>query len=116
MGNKERRRRELCRKFCVYYKAEKYEDLSCLGSRVVEALVAKRGDLVLTEGPGRAAEQELALAGTMCGRCPFYPDDCDYIIERGDAPPCGGFLALSALMREEIITIDEVRDTLARLL
>ncbi len=51
---------------------------------------------------------------TVCLRCPFHPGDCDYILKEGDAPPCGGFLALSALLRTETVTMDEIRDVLDR--
>ncbi len=51
----------------------------------------------------------------MCKRCLFHPQDCDYILKSGDAPPCGGFMALSGLLHEQVITIDEIRDILDRL-
>ena len=115
MGDKRARGKELCRNFCIYYKPGKYEDLSCLASLVVESLAAKRGDLVLAQGAGRAIAAEGMLVEMMCKRCPFHPEDCDYIIRKGDAPPCGGLLALSGLLREKVITLDEIRDALDRL-
>ena len=115
MGDKGARSRELCRRFCAYYKPGKNGDLSCLGSLVAEALFDKRGYPVFSQGAGRAAAAEGMLAETVCPRCPFHPGDCDYILKGGDAPPCGGFLALSTLLYMEAVTMDEIRDVLDRL-
>ncbi len=106
--------REVCRNLCVYYKPGKNEDLSCLGYRVVEALVTRRRELVLTQIVGRATAEERMIAEVMCKRCPFYPEDCDYVIKEGDASPCGGFLALSGLLLKRMITVDEIGDALDR--
>jgi len=115
MKAKELRGKEICRNFCIYYKPGKNEDIACLGSRVVEALTARRGDLALAGSAGKATAVKGVLVEALCKRCPFHSEDCDYILSHGDARPCGGLMTLSGLLGEHVITIDEVRNVLDRL-
>jgi hypothetical protein len=58
--------------------------------------------------PGPPAEEE--LSGTLCPTCSFYESDCDYILQEGDARPCGGFVFLELLLERGVICIDDVRN------
>lgn len=112
MEDRDARMKKICRNFCVYYKPGKDEELACLGYLVTKALMAKAGGLVLTEVTGEAAEAEGMLVKTMCLHCPFHAADCDYILKSGDAVPCGGFVALKGLLRDNIIAIAEIAEAI----
>ena len=70
----------LCRNFCQYYKPSKNEELACKGFLVVERFIEKGWKIPLGKPqrkPGEATEAILVF--TMCARCPFYKDDCDFV-------------------------------------
>ena len=70
----------------------------------------------------------------MCIACPFYENDCDFIIKSSlspfskggqggiinskeglsdkekHPPPCGGFMLLGHLLRKKIIGIDDIKN------
>ena len=126
-------RDNICGKFCHYYKPGKDEDLACLGFIVAERLM-KRGMKCFPELPVRilGPETEDILVRNMCGKCPFYEEDCDYVMEcrskkrnkdtlpeshiheegilknKEDPPPCGGFIFLGLLLEGDIISIDDI--------
>ena len=50
------------------------------------------------------------LRKVLCPACPFYEGDCDFILQEGDALPCGGFIFLGLLIERGIICIDDVRN------
>ncbi len=126
-------RDNICRKFCHYYKPSKDEELACLGFTVAERLM-KKGIKCLFEMPVRRPypDTEDILVRSMCGRCPFYEEDCDYAMEyrgqkynedarseshtyeegirncKGTPPPCGGFIFLGLLLELKIISIDDI--------
>ena len=123
----------ICRKFCHYYKPSKDEDLACLGFSVSERLM-KRGMKCPSEMPLRRPypDTEHILVRSICIRCPFYEEDCDYVTEyrgkkgteytapgsniheegigncKGNPPPCGGFIFLGLLLELKIICIDDI--------
>jgi hypothetical protein len=99
----------LCKRFCAYYKSSKDETLSCGGFLEVRRLVERGGrfsfrDRRRSVSPKTAA----ALAGKVCKTCPFFKEDCDFILKTGKASPCGGFLLLGQLVDDGSISIDEV--------
>ena len=103
--------KKICGNFCPYYKPSKDEELACRGFVVVKRLI-EMGKEVPTEDSGR---RPVPLAGenlreVLCPACPFYDGDCDYILQRGDAMPCGGFIFLRLLLDSGILCIDDVRN------
>jgi len=116
MSDDERRMRELCLNHCVYYKPGKDEELACLGFLVIKEMIEEGRSLDLAERWQPAgAEVERMLAKELCPRCPFNPDDCDYILKEGDAAPCGGFVALSGLIQARCITVRDAGDVIERI-
>jgi hypothetical protein len=99
----------LCLNFCAYYKPAKSDELACLGYLVVEHLL-KKGKKIIFEKSDKILNSETKekLTGNICILCPFYEKDCDFILHRGDSPPCGGFTLLGQLLESEVITIDDI--------
>lgn len=99
----------LCRNFCTYYKPSKDEELACRGFVVVKELMAM-GRQVNFDGsdrrPGSSTEED--LRENLCPTCPFYAGDCDFILQEGDAMPCGGFIFLGLAIERDMIGIDDV--------
>jgi hypothetical protein len=103
--------KNLCGNFCVYYKPSKDEELACRGFVVIKKLI-EAGKQVPFEGsnkrPGPRTEE--VLKKVLCPTCPFYGGDCDFILQEGDAMPCGGFIFLGLLIETGMICIDDVRN------
>jgi len=116
-------RDEICRKFCHYFKPSKEEDLACLGFVLAELLI-ERGMKYSSGLPVRTPDEktEEILVRSICMKCPFYEEDCDYAmdcrIRNGDEagihtdkenpPPCGGFIFLGLLIEGKIVSIDDI--------
>lgn len=101
----------LCENFCSYYKPSKEAELSCRGFVVVKELI-KTGRQVPFDVSKRRSSPltEEALRKVLCPTCPFYEDDCDFILQKGEALPCGGFIILGHVIERGIIGVDDVRD------
>ncbi len=101
--------RQLCLQFCPYYKSSKNEELACGGFVEVQSLLEK-GRRISFDMRGRAVGPETvrALMRKVCTACPFYGEDCDFILKGGAASPCGGFLLLGQLVDEGTISVDDV--------
>lgn len=102
-------KKQLCLNFCPYYKPTKSDELACLGYLVVEHLL-KKGKKIILEKSDTILAQEIkdGLIGRMCTYCPFYEKDCDFVLHRGDSPPCGGFILLGQLLESEVITFNDI--------
>lgn len=102
---------KLCSNFCVYYKPSKDKELACGGLLVLKRLV-KNGKNISLEKSGRrpGALTEEALRKVLCPACQFYKGDCDFILQEGDALPCGGFIFLGLSIERGMLCIDDVRD------
>jgi hypothetical protein len=102
-------KKQLCMKFCPYYKPAKNQELACMGYLVVKRFL-KKGHKIIFENLGKilSSETKEKLTGNICILCPFYEKDCDFISHRGDSPPCGGFTLLGQLLESEVITIDDI--------
>ena len=101
----------LCRDFCAYYKPEKKEELACRGFVVVQRLIEK-GRAVPPTGTGTAVPPDSTtrepLLRHVCKECDFREADCDFILTKGKAPACGGFVLLSYLLGNGEITIEDL--------
>ena len=101
----------VCKPFCSFYREGKNEELMCNGARVLEILV-NRG--LLSPGKLSAVKAGTCFAGgnnaglerTVCMKCPFRPDGCDFRSESPppDAEPCGGYVLLDLLAACGVIT------------
>jgi len=103
--------KNLCGNFCAYYKPAKAEELACRGFVVVKELMQRGKQVSFEESnkrPGLLTEE--GLRKVLCLKCPFYEGDCDFILQEGDAMPCGGFIFLGLLIEKGMICIDDVRD------
>jgi hypothetical protein len=114
-------RTNLCEKICVYYKPAKREDIVCEGFTVIERLL-RTGNPVVFDEPDRGYPYEVQkmLMHDMCTACPFYQNDCDFILSELSPPhdererkrplPCGGFMLLASLIDSRLIEIDDIRN------
>jgi len=103
--------KNLCRNVCSYYKPTKDEELACRGFVVVKKLIEMGKQVSFEESnkrPGPLTEEKLRKV--LCLKCPFYERDCDFILQEGDAIPCGGFIFLGLLIEKGMIIIDDVRN------
>lgn len=58
------------------------------------------------------AGTEALLRGKLCVCCPFVAQDCDFAGQGEDAPPCGGFLFLSRIIEDGVLSVDDIPETL----
>ena len=125
----------LCVNFCPYYKPLKKDELACIGFVVIERLL-KKGKKISFDKPKKKLDnvtQEI-LIQNMCIACPFYENDCDFIIKSPHPPftkgrqggtidskeglsdkekyppPCGGLILLGHLLEKNIISIDDIKN------
>lgn len=101
--------KNLCGKFCSYYKPAKDPGLACNGFLVAERLI-KSGKKLLFEPTGRSIEKtgSPGLLQVLCEPCAFYAHDCDFAEGKADAEPCGGFILLGNLLHADVIVIDDI--------
>ena len=86
--------------------------MECEGFRAVRRLI-ERGRTVPCErrGPRGKPGGEVArmLQARICGVCAFHEADCDFILTKGEAPSCGGFVLLFYLLSESHITVEDMQ-------
>jgi hypothetical protein len=105
--------KNICQKYCSYFRPFKQEELACLGFLVIETLMKKGLPLTFEKADSEqvaAAQQRLVL--DFCFACPFFREDCDFVRKTEGAEPCGGFIFLSHLLAKNIIHIDDIRNIL----
>jgi hypothetical protein len=114
-------RGNLCKNFCAYFKPLQKEDLACEGFVVIERLLNK-GKNIAFDKPDKVYDYRMQkmLTQTLCVVCPFYANDCDFILatrspafngkEQEIPSPCGGFIFLTHLLENNIIKIDDIRN------
>ena len=109
--DKKKLRTGVCEGYCSFYRPGKDEELACMGFTVIERL-ADRGKKVLFGNNGALidAAVEEALVLEMCRACPFYQEDCDFVLKKKHSPPCGGFVLIGHLLSAKIISIDDIRN------
>ena len=114
-------RGNLCEKFCAYFNPSKKENLACEGFVVIGRLLSK-GKNIAFDKPDKVYDYRMQgmLTQTLCVVCPFYANDCDFILaapsaafnekEKEKPSPCGGFIFLTHLLENNIIKIDDIRN------
>jgi hypothetical protein len=101
----------LCKQFCRYYKPAGTENLACKGFLVIEAFMKKGKKIPFQKTETQLCPQtEGTLIGTLCITCPFYENDCDFVRQKKDCSPCGGFTLLRSLLGKNIISIDDIKN------
>lgn len=108
---KEGIQKNLCQTFCPYFKPSKEEGLACRGFLVVEKLLKKGLEIPFDKKdkkPGTKTQK--TLIRNLCVSCPFYESDCDFVLQKQGAPPCGGFILLGHLLEKSIIHIDDIKN------
>jgi uncharacterized cupin superfamily protein len=102
---------DLCENFCAYYRPGKDETLACLGYLLLQWL-QERDTQISFEKRDRALSPSGAevLLDNVCRICPFFSGDCDYVLHKEGAVPCGGFVLLGHLFDEGAISIDDIRN------
>jgi hypothetical protein len=101
----------LCKEFCFYYKPSKEEGLACRGFAVAKGLTDIGKQIAFEKSdrrPGLLTGEK--LREVLCPPCAFYDGDCDFILNEGDAQPCGGFIFLGLLIENGMINIDDIRN------
>lgn len=108
--------KELCLKFCQFYKPTKNRELACKGFLVIERLIEDGKKIPFDDFdiPAQAdqmidAVTEEMLIQNICITCPFYEGDCDFILHKGKYRPCGGFTLLGHLLEADVIVIEDIR-------
>ncbi len=100
----------VCKRFCSFYKPGS-EALACAGYLFFENAFALEAikDMVeridITEANPTLLYDSVLRA--VCRRCDFLADGCDFR-EGIPSPPCGGYILLESLIREGILTEDEL--------
>lgn len=103
--------KNICEKVCAYYKPSKDESLACRGFLVLKELLENGKKISCDKPDGRARPlTEESLGKVLCLTCPFYEGDCDFVLRKGDAMPCGGFIYLGLLIERGMISLDDIRD------
>ncbi|MBE0427450.1 MAG: hypothetical protein IBX72_12510 [Nitrospirae bacterium] len=103
--------KELCLRFCSYYKPPKDNILACMGYTVIKKLLQKGNRIPFRKTERKISfDTEKLLIENMCIVCPFYKEDCDFIQRKEESLPCGGFILLCHLLEENFITIDNIKD------
>lgn len=102
-------KKKLCSVFCSYYKPSKISDTPCLGYSIISKLLETGKTITFDKSRIKSdASIETTLVQNMCPLCPFHEGDCDFILKKDNAPPCGGFIFISELVDRDVLTIDEV--------
>jgi hypothetical protein len=93
----------ICRDFCIYFKEGK-EKLKCGGYAFLSSNLTNR-ELAGLSSPLRHKDSiklsvpayNDVLFDTVCKKCDFLIDGCDYR-DNGSAPPCGGYILIKELI------------------
>ena len=101
----------VCEPFCSFYRDGEKEELICNGARLLEILM-KRGMVspeaisAVNRWPLPPSGKNPALEEGVCMECPFRADDCDFQSANPplDAEPCGGFILLSLLAANGVVS------------
>lgn len=102
----------VCGRHCSYFKPWKVEEERCGGFEWLRRR-RDRGLLPDLDGLPRVEARpahDARLAQTVCAACPFRASDCDYRDPAGpdDAAPCGGLLAIDALLEIGLLREEEL--------
>lgn len=117
----------VCRSFCAFYKPDRREAEKCLAAELLDSwchLDPNLNDALATAAfvvsgsctapggsggkPANKSRHWQLLEEQVCSRCVFRRHGCDFAAGDGEAPPCGGFLALAQLLTTRVITVSQL--------
>jgi len=98
----------LCLKYCSYYKPGKNEELKCRCSLIVEQLM-QSGRTIVPAAFKKEHDRSTVetVIQEICVECDFRDQDCDFMLDRS-APPCGGMVVLTQLLRSERVSLNDL--------
>ncbi|RMF96629.1 MAG: hypothetical protein D6734_03425 [Candidatus Schekmanbacteria bacterium] len=106
---------KICKPFCSFYKEGK-EEMLCKGAEILKEILSKlpqkrfhnyfKGDVLCP----KIIYQNGEMLERICRQCNFYISGCDFTDPdfKGYSPPCGGYIAIVCLIREEKIFLREL--------
>lgn len=99
-----------CARYCKYYKPGK-EDMSCMAYSQISRLGLADIRIELRHKDAHVAYGKIMddLRQSLCLRCDFYEDGCDFIASEGNIAPCGGLLVLADMISSGRIKYDDVK-------
>ncbi len=102
--------RIFCARYCKYYKPGK-EEMSCMAYSEINRLELTDLRIELGHRDEHAAYGRILddLRRSLCLRCEFYEDGCDFIASNGNITPCGGLLVLAYMISSGRIKYDDVK-------
>jgi radical SAM protein with 4Fe4S-binding SPASM domain len=105
---------DICRAHCSFFKPNRTEEERCRGYSIVRS-IAKTGPPFETTDLTEAFDasyQKSFLYDHVCSACPFLIDGCDFTSPEPPegAPPCGGVILLSKLLKAGRVTAERVQE------
>lgn len=111
----------ICKPYCRFFREGQKEDLACYGAVVARRLVKRRKIEPFEdehrcpfdpEASPEASLDDPDLLSTVCRRCLFEAEDCDF---RSASPPegtlpCGGYILLFILKAQGLLTADDLKE------
>jgi hypothetical protein len=107
----------VCKPFCSFFREGVKEELICNGAHLLEILMTK-GMLSPEEigrvksVPGPEFGRKISLETTVCRKCPFRAEDCDFQsqIPPPGAEPCGGYILLALLAANGVVSRKKLKE------
>ena len=108
---------KICIPFCSFYKEGK-EEMLCRGADIFRRIFShSRGKYFLSlfdrnEICPSVIYQTGEFLEKVCKNCEFYITGCDFTDPdfKRYSPPCGGYIAIVSLIKEDKITLQELLD------
>jgi len=110
----------ICHPFCIFFRKGVKEDLACQAAEVVEQLI-KLGRLDREQLPRQRKnlsgweKHDPILDDRVCHHCTFKTKDCEFQSKNPSlaVDPCGGYILLTLLKRDGIITPADLEEIAA---
>ncbi len=107
----------ICRPFCKFFREGHKEEMACRGASVIEHMV-QSGLLNPPAMPqtGKSShlwdQRDPGLEVCVCRHCEFRAEGCDFQSPNRppDAEPCGGYILLSLLMEQGMLTLSNIEE------
>ena len=115
--NKRQFRDYVCRPFCIFFGEGQEEAMACQGAQVVQRLVSEgrvnRQAITRHKKSARTwKKRDQTLDSSLCQHCSYRVKDCDFtsVSPPSDCEPCGGYIILSLLKENGVITGKDLED------
>ena len=103
----------------MFFRDGQKEEIACQGALIAEKLV-KSGVFDVQDFSGKPdllwEKRNRFIDSAVCENCPFKEEDCDFQSENpsDDLEPCGGYILLSILVDDGIISETILRNEIER--